>query len=162
MIIIPLIILTTGALTLAEERDPMRMRGEEIRGRLAERLKLTDEQRKKLESLRVEHQKQQIAHRAKVQTATLELRQLMRADTPDKAAIERKMNEIAKLRVDGNMRRFNHLQSMRELLTPEQQQALRELRSEVRPKMRKFMRERMERRLEGGEGRPFGRWRHRW
>jgi Spy/CpxP family protein refolding chaperone len=161
MIIIPLVILT-GALALAQERGLMGMRGEEIRGRLAERLNLTDEQRKKLESMRVEHQKQQIAHRAKLQTATLELRQLMRADKPDKAAIERTMNEIAKLRVDGNMRRFNHLQSMRELLTPEQQQALRELRSEVRPKIRKFMRERTERRLEGGEGRPFGRWRHRW
>jgi|WetSurMetagenome_2_1015567.scaffolds.fasta_scaffold83341_2 Spy/CpxP family protein refolding chaperone len=84
-------------------------------------LKLTETQKKDVDKIRLDMEKQQIAQKAKNETARLELQQLFKADTPDKSAIEKKMNEIASLEVQSHMLRVDSWFAINTLLTPEQQ-----------------------------------------
>lgn len=141
-------------------RDP---EGGMFRGQMLERLKLSDDQHNQIEKLRTEFQKQQIGQRAKVQTARVELRQLMRADNPDKAAIEKKINEVSQLGAQLQVTRVNRLLAVRKILTPEQQKMIREgVRERMqqgfmgpRQRMQGFMGPRFGKRFEGGMNR-FG------
>ncbi|MGC8896905.1 MAG: Spy/CpxP family protein refolding chaperone [Bacteroidota bacterium] len=90
------------------------------------KLNLTDEQKKEIEKLRFDFQKQQVAQQAKIHTAQIELRELLSEDNPDRAAIQKKVDEIARLRVQSAMDRFDHWQAVKKILTPEQQKIWRE------------------------------------
>ena len=85
------------------------------------KLNLTDEQKKDVEKIHFDAEKQTIAQKAKEETARVELRQLLKADAPDKSAIEKKINEIAELTVQMHMIKINSWFTINKLLTPEQQ-----------------------------------------
>jgi len=85
------------------------------------KLNLTDEQKKDVEKIHFDAEKQTIAQKAKEETSRVELRQLLKADAPDKSAIEKKINEIAKLTVQMHMIKINSWFTINKLLTPEQQ-----------------------------------------
>jgi len=84
------------------------------------KLNLTDEQKAKVESFRLDFQKRQIAVRSKIQTARIELQQILSSDKLDKSAIEKKLNEISKLEVEQKMNFINHWEQINQILTPEQ------------------------------------------
>ena len=84
------------------------------------KLNLTDEQKKDVEAIHFDAEKQTIAQRAKVATARVELQQLLKADAPDKSAIEKKINDIAELKVQMHMIKINSWFAINNLLTPEQ------------------------------------------
>ncbi len=86
-----------------------------------EQLKLSEEQKKDFDKIHVDMEKQEIAQKAKNETARVELRQLFKADSPDKSAIEKKMTEIADLEVQMHMIKINSWFDVNKLLTPEQQ-----------------------------------------
>jgi len=86
-----------------------------------EQLKLSEDQKKDVDKIHVDMEKQEIAQKAKNETARVELRQLFKADSPDKSAIEKKMNEIADLEVQMHMIRINSWFDINKLLTQEQQ-----------------------------------------
>ena len=86
-----------------------------------EQLKLTEGQKKDFDKIHVDMEKQEIAQKAKNETARIDLRQLFKADSPDKSAIEKKMNEIADLEVQMHMIKVNSWFEINKLLTPEQQ-----------------------------------------
>ena len=117
-------IASTALLTAQEQ--PMKRPEGQPGGEMFERLKLTDDQRNQIEKLRIDFQKQQIAQRGKLETAQLELRQLMRADNPDKTAIEKKITEVSQLGAQTRIGHFNQMLSIRKILTPEQQKMARE------------------------------------
>ncbi len=96
-------------------------------GRMMQRLKLTDEQRDVIGKLRTEHQKQQIALRAKIATARVDLRQLMQADKPDKAAVIAKEDEITSLQgqMKNSMTQFWF--DVNAKLTPDQQKTWKQM-----------------------------------
>lgn len=122
-----LVLLTMFASAIAfSQEPPKRPRGEMMGQRLMERLNLSDDQKNHIEKLRTDFQKQQIGQRAKVQTAAVELRQLLRAENPDKAAIEKKINEVSQLRAQLQTARVHHMLNVRKVLTPEQQKMVRE------------------------------------
>ena len=85
------------------------------------KLNLTDEQKKDVEKIHFDEAKQAIAQKAKVETARVELQQILKADTPDKSAIEKKINEIASLKVQMHMIKVNSWFAVNKLLNPEQQ-----------------------------------------
>jgi Spy/CpxP family protein refolding chaperone len=85
------------------------------------KLNLTDEQKKDVEKIHFDAEKQTIAQKAKVETARVELQQLLKADAPDKSAIEKKMNDIADLEVQMHMIKINSWFAINKLLTPDQQ-----------------------------------------
>jgi Spy/CpxP family protein refolding chaperone len=107
------------------QQGQMRM-GEMPRMDLAKRLNLTDAQKEQIGKLRTEFQKQQIAQRSKLQLSRIELHELMRADNPDKSAIEKKIQESSQMQAQQRIARMNHLLAVRNLLTPEQQKIARE------------------------------------
>jgi Spy/CpxP family protein refolding chaperone len=86
-----------------------------------EQLKLSEDQKKDFDKIHVDMEKQEIAQKAKNETARVELRQLLKADNPDKSAIEKKMTEIADLEVQMHMIKINSWFDINKLLTPEQQ-----------------------------------------
>jgi len=86
-----------------------------------EQLKLTEAQKKDFDKIHVDMEKQEIAQKAENETARVELRQLFKADTPDKSAIEKKLAEIADLEVQMHMIKINSWFDVNKLLTPEQQ-----------------------------------------
>ncbi len=89
------------------------------------KLNLTDKQKEDLKNLRFETQKKQIELRSKLAESKLELAKLLDSDSPNQAAIEKQMKEVA----DNTLAlRTNHLDAWFEAnkqLTPEQQKIWR-------------------------------------
>ena len=96
--------------------------------RLYEELGLTDEQTEKLRSLRVEARKAAVRNRADLQVQRIELGELLRADSPSKAQVDRKVQEITKVQGAAFAARINTMLSTKAVLTPEQRAKARELR----------------------------------
>jgi Spy/CpxP family protein refolding chaperone len=111
-----------------------------------EKLNLTDEQKKDVEKIHFDAEKQTIAQKAKVETARVELRQLLKADAPEKSAIEKKISEMADLKVQMHMIKINSWFAINKLLTPDQQKTWKKVLEHglalQRYKMMKHMRNR--------------------
>jgi Spy/CpxP family protein refolding chaperone len=85
------------------------------------KLNLTDEQKKNVEKIHFDSEKQTIAQKAKVETARVELQQILKADVPDKSVIEKKISEMANLKVQMHMIKVDSWFAVNKLLNPEQQ-----------------------------------------
>ncbi|MCI0705935.1 MAG: Spy/CpxP family protein refolding chaperone [Ignavibacteriae bacterium] len=120
-----ILFLTLIGATAFSQEGQMR-RGEPRRMEMEKRLNLSDDQRDQIQQLRTEFQKQQITQRGKIQLARIELRELLRADKPDKSAIEKKIQETSQLQAQQQIARVNHMLTVRNVLTPEQQKIMRE------------------------------------
>jgi Spy/CpxP family protein refolding chaperone len=96
-------------------------------GRMIERLQLNDEQQTAIGRLRSEHQKQQIALRAKIATARVEFRELMQADKPDKSAVIAKQDEITRLQGQMKTAMTQFWFDVNAKLTPEQQKMWKQM-----------------------------------
>ena len=105
-------------------------------------LGLTKEQRDKLAELRDRQMRAGIQSRASLQLAQLDLMKAMRADRPDRAAINLQIDKIAKMRGDLQKARVGSMLDFRALLTDEQREKLHERRGEG-PPMRMRIRERI-------------------
>ncbi|HTY36603.1 MAG TPA: periplasmic heavy metal sensor [Bacteroidota bacterium] len=120
-----LIILTLTALTLsaasAQWGAGQQKRGGNMRERLVTALKLTDEQKKTFESLRVDMEKKSIEQQAHIRTARLELRELFKADQPNQSAIEKKLGELSQLQTQRRSLVVDHWFAVNKMLTPDQQ-----------------------------------------
>ncbi len=91
-----------------------------------QKLNLTDSQKKDVEKLNSDFAKQRVDQQAKIKTATIDLHQLMKADQPDKAAIEKKIAEISDLQAKNRMLSVDHWFAVNKLLTPDQQKIWKE------------------------------------
>jgi periplasmic protein CpxP/Spy len=88
--------------------------------RIVERLKLTDDQRKAMDEILLQHREKLIDLQANLQKAELDMQPLMSADTPNDAAIEAQIDKVVQAR--GELERANarFLLAIRDKLTPEQ------------------------------------------
>jgi len=86
-----------------------------------EQLKLSDEQKKDVDRIHIDIKKQEIAQKAKLETAKVELRQLFKSENPDRSSIENKLNEIAGLESQMRIIRINTWFEVNKLLNKEQQ-----------------------------------------
>ena len=92
-------------------------------------LNLTDQQAARLHQIVLEGEKATVKARADLRVQGLELRELLRADQPEREAVMKKVQEISEVR--GQMMR-QHVESLlaaKSVLTPEQQQKFRSLRA---------------------------------
>ena len=85
------------------------------------KLNLTEGQKKDVEKIGVDMAKQLVDQRANLATARIDLRQLFKADNPDKSAIEKKINEMADIGVQLHMIKINSWFAINKLLTTDQQ-----------------------------------------
>ena len=100
--------------------------------RVKSALGLTDEQSGKLREIMVESRKSAITTRADMQVRNIELRELLRADQPNRDAVLRKVQEISGLRGQMMKQRVESLLAAKSVLTAEQQQKFRAFMSERR------------------------------
>ncbi len=121
-------------------------------GRWAEKLNLTDEQKKTLREMRLKHQKEMIPLRGDLKSKHLDLQSAMQADKPDQTKINALVDQIAKVKADIQKKTIAFRLEMRKQLTPEQLKMWDENRGRA---FRKFMHDRRGFRGPGREDRPF-------
>jgi periplasmic protein CpxP/Spy len=99
--------------------------------RMIDQLKLTDDQRKTMDSIWYQHREKLIDLQANLQRAELAMEPLMSADQPDQAAIEAQIDKIVSAR--GELERANarFLLDIRVKLTPDQWKSLKDMRNRM-------------------------------
>ena len=96
--------------------------------RARRKLGLSQEQTDRMHQLRLESRRNAIRTRADLETKQLDLGELLRAAEPDRAAIDRTIQDIGMLRAAQMKSGINLRLDLRGALTPEQREQLREFR----------------------------------
>jgi periplasmic protein CpxP/Spy len=89
-------------------------------GRMFDRLELTDAQKKQVDELRAAHEKKMVQIRSKIEEARIDLRSAMRADAPERSAVEKAIRNVADMQLQSKLERTKFWFDVRALLTPEQ------------------------------------------
>ena len=89
-------------------------------------LKLSDDQRQRLEDVHYRHLKKVIPMQSDLRLAALDLRHLMHAENPDARAIDAQIDKIASMRASVGKARVASLLEARAILTPEQRKMWRD------------------------------------
>jgi protein CpxP len=92
---------------------------------MVEKLKLTDEQRKAMDGILMEHREKLIDLRANVDKAELAMEPLMGDDQPNETAILAQIDKLAQARAELEKANARFLLAIRSKLTPEQWKLLR-------------------------------------
>jgi Spy/CpxP family protein refolding chaperone len=95
-----------------------------------ERLGITPEQAQKIHTQTSDFRITQIRNRADLQVKRLELADMISSDNPDRAAIDKKLQEISVVRLAGEKSAIDFRLDMRTALTPDQQQKLQQMRQD--------------------------------
>jgi Spy/CpxP family protein refolding chaperone len=98
--------------------------------RMVDRLKLTDDQRKAMDDIMLEHREKLIDLHANLEKAELTMLPLMSADTPNDAAIKEQIDKVVQARGDLERADSLFLLAIRDKLTPDQWKQLRTMREE--------------------------------
>jgi Spy/CpxP family protein refolding chaperone len=119
-------------------RGPGRERGEFGLSRVLndpdvrEKLGVTTEQVAKIRQQESDFRKAEIRNRADLEVKRIDLNDLLAVDKPDRAAIDSKLQEISAAQLTLEKARVGNRLDMRDALTPEQRQKLRDLMNERR------------------------------
>lgn len=100
--------------------------------RFIDKLKLTDEQRKTMDAVLLEHRKKLIDLRGNVQKGEIDLEPLMNADQPDEKKLLAQIDAVAQARAELEKANARFLLALRARLSQEQWRLLQELREEQR------------------------------
>lgn len=94
---------------------------------LRQKIGITDEQAAKIRQQYFDFRKSEIRSGADLRVKRLELKDLISAEKPDRAAIDRKLQEVGAAQLAREKSAVDFHLAMREALTPEQRQKLRQL-----------------------------------
>jgi periplasmic protein CpxP/Spy len=98
--------------------------------RMAERLKLTDDQRKAMDGILQDHKMTLVDLHANLEKAELEMQPLMKADQPNESAILAQIDKVAQARAELEKANARFLLALRAKLTPDQWKQVQEFRTE--------------------------------
>ena len=101
--------------------------------KIVEKLKLTDEQRKAMDAILLEHREKLVDMRGAEEKAELEMQPLMSADEPNETAILAQIDKIASARAELEKANARFLLAIRAKLTPDQWKQVQDFRE--RPMM---------------------------
>jgi Spy/CpxP family protein refolding chaperone len=118
-------------------------------GGMVDELGLTEPQRQQMRALHTEARKAGIRARADLQLKRLELEELLEADEPNQAAIDKTIGELNDLRATAFKRRIDQRLAFHRLLTPEQRGKLKTFREHRGMMLRRHLRQRFFDRREG-------------
>jgi Spy/CpxP family protein refolding chaperone len=127
------VLTTVGALAVAgtvvavAAQERPRREGRPDRAAIQAELGLSAEQAAQLKKLRIEGRKQSIRQHADLAVARLELAELMDAPTVDEKAVAAKVKAISDLQGASLKARTDERLAMRRLLSPEQQEKMKQL-----------------------------------
>ena len=96
--------------------------------RVARQLNLTQAQRDQMKTFRDQQWKDGQALRDRMRTARQKLRESMRADVPDEAAVKAAASAVAAAQADRILMAARAKAQLMKVLTPEQQQQLKDMR----------------------------------
>lgn len=99
---------------------------------MRERLGFTPEQAAKIQSQESAFAKARIRNHADLRVKRMELDELVNAEKPDRAAIDKKLREIQEIQFSSEKAGIDHRLAMREMITPEQRQKMQEMFREFR------------------------------
>ncbi|WP_168062540.1 Spy/CpxP family protein refolding chaperone [Candidatus Manganitrophus noduliformans] len=99
------------------------------------RLDLTPDQKKKIESLKLKHQKEAIPLFSKIEMANVEIKELILADPVDLEKVKAKVKEKHAAMADLEASHLALAQQMKGVLTPEQRQKMESMIMELGPMM---------------------------
>jgi Spy/CpxP family protein refolding chaperone len=99
---------------------------------IRERLGVTPEQAAKIRQQASDFRKAEIRSRADLGVKRIELRDLLSAENPDRAAIDKKLQEISAARLTQERTAIDFQLAMRTALTPEQREKLKKMREQFR------------------------------
>jgi Spy/CpxP family protein refolding chaperone len=114
--------------------------------RVMGKLNLTDAQKKDVEKIHFDAEKQTVAQNAKLATGRIELQQLLASENPEKSAIEKKINEMADVGAQLRIIKLNSWFAVNKLLTPDQQKIWKKVLENAPGLERQWMMDRMNRR----------------
>lgn len=97
-----------------------------------EKLGITPEQAAKIQTQQSNFMKEMIRNRADIEIRHLELAELMAADKPDRALLEKKLREVNDAEFAARKAELENQLAMREAFTPEQREKLRQMMGEFR------------------------------
>jgi Spy/CpxP family protein refolding chaperone len=97
--------------------------------RMAEQLKLTDEQRKAMDGIFYAHREKLVDLHANLEKAELAMEPLMSADQPNETAVSAQIDKVVAARADLERANSRFLLAIRMKLTPDQWKQLREMRT---------------------------------
>jgi Spy/CpxP family protein refolding chaperone len=117
--------------------------------KIVEKLKLTDDQRKAMDTIFQEHREKLVDLRGNVEKAEIAMEPLVRADQPNEAAVLAQIDKVAQARAELEKANARFLFELRAKLTPDQWKQVQDFRQNGEG-MRHEWRERGERRP-GGE-----------
>jgi len=117
-----------GGAGFGEHRPPFEkaMGSQGARGRwwnspeMVEKLKLTDEQRKAMDGILLQHRERLVDLKGTVEKAEIEMEPLMRDDQPNEAKIVAQIDKVAQARAELEKANARFLLALRGKLTPEQ------------------------------------------
>ncbi len=101
---------------------------------MRQKLGITEEQAAKIRQQTLDFRKAEIRNRADLQIKRLDLHSLMAADTPDRAAIDRTLQEVGAAQMALEKSAVDFHIAMRTALTPEQREKLKAMRQEFHPR----------------------------
>ena len=125
--------------------------------RIKAALGLTDDQATRLRQITVDAQKTAIKTKADLSVRRIELRELLKADNPDRDTVMKKVQEVSELSGQLMQQHVQALLSAKTILTPEQQKKIREFRASQgwgRPGMQGQGMRGPRPGMPGGQGRP--------
>jgi Spy/CpxP family protein refolding chaperone len=103
--------------------------------KVADQLKLTDDQRKSMDDILQQHRENLVDMRANVEKAELGMQPLMSQDQPNESAILAQIDRVAQARAELEKANARFLLALRAKLTPDQWKALQSMRAERRERM---------------------------
>jgi Spy/CpxP family protein refolding chaperone len=96
--------------------------------KIAEKLKLTDDQRKAMDQIFQEHREKLVDLRANVEKAEIAMEPLVRADQPNEQAVLAQIDKVAQARAELEKANARFLFALRAKLTPDQWKQVQEFR----------------------------------
>lgn len=147
-------VVALAGMAVAAVQDPQRgprpggPRGPRDAAALKQELGLSDQQVSQLQKLRMDARKSAIRRHADTRLARLGLQEALQAPSVDEKALQARIKELSDLHAAKLRARVDAQLAMRKLLTPDQQEKLKQLRAE-RPRPRE--------RFDGPEDRPLER-----
>lgn len=102
---------------------------EQFEGRIHQALDLSEEQQAKLKALRLEHQQKMKYEHNKVGEDEARLKTLMSAPEKDLKAINKTIDKISEAKAELWKKKIAHQEEMKEILTPEQQSKMEQLKA---------------------------------